>query len=72
MISEHDAANAVWRKSGYLCHPPDLECVEVATIGRRIAVRDSANRDGPKIDFFLKSWRSIISVVKSDQFEPSR
>ncbi len=68
MISEQDAANAVWRKSSYPCHPPDTKCVEVATIGRRVAVRDSANRDGPKIDFSLNAWRSFISGIKSDQF----
>lgn len=68
MNSEHDAMDAIWRKSSHRCHPPDTKCVEVAAIGRRLAVRDSANPDGPKLDFSLDAWRAFIASVKNDQF----
>ncbi len=68
MINEHDAAAAVWRKSSYPCHPPDTKCVEVAAIGRRVAVRDSTNPEGPKLDVSFDSWRTFIVGVKNDKF----
>lgn len=39
-------------------------CVEVASAGSRILVRDSKDQDGPMVGYPAGSWRVFLSDVK--------
>ncbi|MGH3391590.1 MAG: DUF397 domain-containing protein [Actinomadura sp.] len=53
----------VWRKSSR-SGPEQSECVEVADLAPRIAVRDSKNPDGPKLTFDAGDWRAFMRRIK--------
>ncbi|MER7460813.1 DUF397 domain-containing protein [Micromonospora sp. NPDC126480] len=38
-------------------------CVEVATVEGRVAVRDSKDRRGPVLAFAPPAWRSFVSGI---------
>jgi len=54
----------LWRKSS-ACLPS--ECVEVATDGRHILVRDSADGGGAVLEFGSDQWRNFIREIGSRQ-----
>jgi hypothetical protein len=43
-------------------------CVEVAPANGQIAVRDSQNPDGTRLQYPSQSWRAFIANVKSEFF----
>ena len=45
-------------------------CVEVASPGEKVAVRDSANADGVLLAFTKSNWRCFIADVKAGKFAP--
>jgi hypothetical protein len=58
-----DMTRAAWRKSSYSGNNGG-NCVEVATAGPVIAVRDSRNPDGPALAFAAGSWLAFTHSVK--------
>ena len=40
-------------------------CVEVATVGPAVAVRDSKHPDGPLLAFAVNTWRAFTEQVKA-------
>ncbi len=42
-------------------------CVEVATAGRTVAVRDSRDPDGPRLAFAPRAWRAFAARVKGER-----
>jgi hypothetical protein len=59
-----DLSQAVWKKSSY--SGGNGNCVEVADLGEHIAVRDSKDRNGPKLVFAREVWRTFLANVKTD------
>lgn len=57
-----DLSRALWRKSTY--SGGNGSCVEIADLGTAAAVRDSKDRNGPKLIFTADEWRSFIDSVK--------
>ncbi|MCW2889111.1 MAG: hypothetical protein QOE54_4525 [Streptosporangiaceae bacterium] len=55
-----DMSRAVWRKSRR-SGGNGGSCVEVATLGGVVAVRDSKNPDGPVLTFEPKVWTSFVT-----------
>lgn len=54
---------ALWRKSTY--SGGNGSCVEIADLGTAAAVRDSKDRNGPKLIFPANEWRSFLDGIKA-------
>lgn len=59
-----DLTRAVWRTSSY--SGGNGSCVEIADLGEHIAVRDSKDRQGPKLVFTRDEWREFIQELKTE------
>jgi hypothetical protein len=62
-MHEFDLTHAQWRKSSR--SSGNGQCVEAASLGPSVAVRDSKNPDGPKLIFPSPAWAGLISKVKA-------
>jgi Domain of unknown function (DUF397) len=58
-----DLSHALWRKSTY--SGGNGSCVEIADLGTAAAVRDSKDRNGPKLIFAAADWRGFVDGVKA-------
>jgi len=58
-----DLSRAVWRKCSY--SGSNGSCVEAADLGEHIAVRDSKDRNGPKLIFTREVWRAFLADVRA-------
>jgi len=56
-------SGAQWRTSSY--SGSNGNCVQVAVAAPVIAVRDSADPDGPALGFTPDQWRTFTSTVKT-------
>jgi hypothetical protein len=59
-----DMMRAVWRKSSYSGNNGG-NCIEVATAGLVVAVRDSKSPDSPALPFTRERWQAFTNSVKS-------
>jgi hypothetical protein len=50
----------VWRKSSFSGATAHGDCVEVAFAVEAVAVRDSKNPDGPRLEFPQAQWRRFV------------
>lgn len=55
-----------WRKSS---RSVTGECVEVASDGQTVFVRDSKDRYGPVLALSSRAWRSFVLGVKRGEFQ---
>jgi hypothetical protein len=51
-----------WRKSSY-SSPDGDDCVEVATCPETVHVRDSKDKDGPRLAFSPAAWSEFVAYV---------
>jgi len=58
-----DLSHALWRKSTY--SGGNGSCIEIADLGTAAAVRDSKDRNGPKLIFAADDWRSFVDTIKA-------
>jgi Domain of unknown function (DUF397) len=61
-MSEPDLCRAQWHKSSQ--SSANGQCVEVARLGRAVAVRDSKNPHGPQLVFTRQAWNGFIHAIK--------
>lgn len=61
--TDHDLSRAPWRKSSF--SGAANNCVEVATVGPLVAVRDTAIRSGALLVFSPAAWRSFATDLRS-------
>jgi len=52
-----------WRRSSY-SNTQGNQCVEVAVIGDRIALRDSKDPNGPVLTFSKAEWRQFVRRMR--------
>jgi len=57
-----------WRKSTR-SGTVDNNCVEVASAGEIIAVRDSKNPTGPALTFTPSEWAAFVGTAKDGEFD---
>ena len=62
-----DTSRVRWRKSSH-SGANGGACVEVGTVSRVVAVRDSKDPDGPKLTFSPAEWRAFVAGVKAGEF----
>lgn len=64
-----DLSRAEWRKSSLSA---TYNCVEVAFLdgARRVAVRDSKDRQGPALVFSAAEWREFLERVRRNEAGP--
>jgi len=55
-----------WRKASH--STSNGQCVEVAGVGTAVAVRDSKDPDGPRLEFAPKAWAGFCAGVKHGEF----
>jgi Domain of unknown function (DUF397) len=58
-----DLSTAMWRKASYSSGNGG-NCVEVAGVGRRFAVRDSKDPAGPVLSFDAADWTAFLAEVR--------
>ncbi|HLI25103.1 MAG TPA: DUF397 domain-containing protein [Acidimicrobiales bacterium] len=66
---EMDLSCAKWRKSAYSSQSGN--CVEVASAGRVVAVRDSKNPDAPPLAFTPEQWHAFTRKLAIGTSGPS-
>lgn len=54
-------SSPVWRVSSYSTSGGGSNCVEVGFTARRIAVRDSKDRNGPMLTFGGSDWKAFLA-----------
>jgi hypothetical protein len=62
-------SSAAWRKSSL---SSTSNCVEVAFVGDRVAVRDSKDRNGPVLLFTPTEWEAFLGGVRIREFDLPR
>jgi hypothetical protein len=63
-----DLSTALWVKSTY--SNGQANCVEVCTNEpATVAVRDSKDREGPKLAVNHQTWSAFVQGIKQGQFE---
>lgn len=65
-MGSSDLSRALWRKSSRSNGGVDGNCVEVAELPGRIALRDSKHPAGPVLAFPRAEWRVFLSSVLAD------
>ncbi|WP_433515983.1 DUF397 domain-containing protein [Nonomuraea sp. CA-143628] len=58
----------VWRKSSRSQGSTD-NCVEIAPVEDMIAIRDSKDRQGPKLIFTKSEWDAFVEAIKAGEFD---
>jgi hypothetical protein len=61
-----DQQLTLWRTSTYTANGGDT-CVEVARFPGAIAVRDSKDREGPRLRLSPAAWRTFTDRVRTDR-----
>lgn len=57
---------ATWRTSSY-SSPNGGNCIEMAVVGDRVAVRDSKDRSGPVLVVTRAEWRAFLAGARDGQ-----
>lgn len=63
-----DLPAAAWRKSSYSGEAGD--CVEVASLPKVTAIRDSKDPDGGTLVLDAQAWAGLLSAVRSGELDP--
>jgi hypothetical protein len=56
----------LWRKS---TRCESNACVEVASLGESVAMRDSKRTDGPVLVFTAQAWHDFLAAARDGEFD---
>jgi hypothetical protein len=65
-----EVLNASWRKSSWSVH--NGACIEVTSAAGVIAVRDSVDCSGPRVQYTARAWQSFIEAAKQSDLKTLR
>lgn len=69
-VRAFDLSPTSWRKSSRSNGGDDqTDCVEVAELPGRVAMRDSKDPGGPVLAFSRAEWRAFLGVIRSGEFD---
>ena len=63
-LTNLEVRNLQWRKSRRSAG--NGACIEVAPVNGHIAVRDSMDPDGSRLQYPVQSWQAFIQTVKDE------
>jgi hypothetical protein len=63
-LSDLEARDLQWRKARRSAG--NGACVEVVPVNGQIAVRDSMNPGGSRLQYSVQSWKVFVSTVKNE------
>jgi hypothetical protein len=66
-VHSSDLSHATWRKSSRSNGGAEGDCVEVAELTDRVALRDSKNPTGPVLAFTHPEWRDFLGVLRAGE-----
>lgn len=66
-MAAQELSRVAWRKSRQSNGAGN--CVEVAAVDRRVAVRDSKDRTGPVLAFHRSTWAAFIAGVRAGRLD---
>ena len=61
-----EASETVWRKSTFSA---ENGCVEVAELGNKVGIRDSKDREGPRLIFTEDEWGAFLAGIRNHEFD---
>lgn len=64
-----DLSRVAWRKSSRSNDGGNADCVEIAELPDRIALRDSKHPAGPVLEFPRHEWRAFLRGLDTGQFD---
>jgi hypothetical protein len=64
-----DLVQPAWRRSSR-CDAG--QCVEVAFLDSRVALRDSKDPDGPRLNVDANIWTAFVGSVRAGEFDRAR
>jgi hypothetical protein len=64
-MTRSDFSSVVWRKSSHSSGMEDSDCVEVALVNGRPALRDSKDPDGPILSFTAAEWAAFLTTLRN-------
>jgi hypothetical protein len=65
-VRASDLPRASWRKSSRSNHGAEGDCIEVAELPGRVAMRDSKDPAGPVLTFTHAEWRAFLGGIRTD------
>jgi hypothetical protein len=70
-VRSTDVSDAAWRKSSRSVGSTadQTNCVEVAELRDRVAMRDSKDSAGPVLAFTRTQWRTFLNNVQTSHFD---
>jgi hypothetical protein len=64
-VADYDESTIVWRKS---TASNSGGCVEVATAGGTVLIRDSTDQDGPLLRVPAQAWLACLALIHENNF----
>ncbi|WP_433330364.1 DUF397 domain-containing protein [Spirillospora sp. CA-294931] len=61
--------STTWRKSSHSSGGTSGECVELASLGSEVGIRDSKNPDAPHLTVSREGLALLVAAVKGGQAE---
>jgi hypothetical protein len=70
-VQSTDLSGATWLKSSHSNggYGDQTNCVEVAQLSGRVAMRDSKDRAGPVLAFTHPEWQAFVGGIRTSQFD---
>ena len=62
-----ELSHAVWGKSSYSDNAPNGDCVEVAGLPGRVAMRDSEDPTGVALALSRAQWQAFLASVRAGE-----